>query len=289
MNGLVDFIEPVITTEPEPKICLPASEGGSYDIIIIGGGPAGITASVYLARKQIGTLMITPDLGGQVLWNSWIEKYPGYNVLSGWNLATHLQEQLERQPVHIKYNDYVTSVRINKNERKVITKLGSEYTFKSLIVATGKRSKPLDVPGEKKFVGKGVTYCVTSDAPYYKNRTVAVIGGGNSALAAANELLTLGCTVHLVHHEPSLTAENILIQKAMGYRNLNVYHNHDVIEIAGKGTVTSISIRDAADNKKTTIPVSGVFIENGAIPNSSCVRGVLNLNDHDEIICQQQM
>ncbi|MBN1292209.1 MAG: FAD-dependent oxidoreductase, partial [Candidatus Latescibacteria bacterium] len=207
LSGLVEYVEPIITTETKPQKCLPASEGGSYDVIIIGGGPAGISSGVYVARKQINTLIITPYLGGHALWSSWVEKYPGYDVISGWNLATHLREQLEQQPVHIKYNDHVTAVRISNTERKVITKLGSEYTFKSLIVATGKRSKPLDVPGEKKFAGRGVTYCTTSDAPYYRDKTVSVIGGGNSALAAVNELLALGCTVNLVHHAPSLTAD----------------------------------------------------------------------------------
>ncbi|MBN1290649.1 MAG: FAD-dependent oxidoreductase, partial [Candidatus Latescibacteria bacterium] len=146
------------------------------------------------------------------------------------------------------------------------------------------RSKPLDVPGEKKFAGRGVTYCTTRDAPYFREKTVSVIGGGNSALAAVNELLVLGCTVNLVHHEPSLTADSILIEKAMGYGNLSIYHNHDVLEIAGKGTVTGITIRDVANDKRAVLRVAGVFIETGSIPNSSCVRGILNLNDNNEII-----
>ena len=284
MNSVVEIIEPSTLHETQPKKCLYASDSGDYDAIIIGGGPAGMTAGVYLVRKQIKTLLITPDLGGQVLWTYRVENYPGYDVISGWDLASHFREQLEQQPIHIKYNDKVAALRLSKNGGTVETEQGAEYSFKSLIAASGKKSRPLDVPGEKKLTGRGVTYCATCDAPLYRGQTVAVIGGGNSALTAANELLAIGCTVHLVNNSPSLTADGVLINKAESYGAMTVYMNSEVAEIHGDSVVTGISIRNLNSKELVNIEVTGVFVEIGLIPNTTYARGVLDLNEMEEII-----
>jgi len=284
INSVVEIIEPSTLHETQPKKCVNASESGEYDTIIVGGGPAGMTAGVYLVRKQIKTLLITPDLGGQVLWTYRVENYPGYDVISGWDLASHFREQFEQQPVHIKYNDKVVALRLSENGGTVKTELGAEYSFKTLIAASGKRSCPLDVPGEKKLTGRGVTYCATCDAPLYRSQTVAVIGGGNSALTAANELLAIGCTVHLVSNSPSLSADGVLIDKAESYGAMTVYLNNEVAEIHGDSIVTGISIRNLNSKERVNIEVTGVFVEIGLIPNSSYAQGVLDLNDLEEII-----
>ena len=284
LNSMVGFIEPVVDIETKPKKCIDAPESGEYDAVIIGGGPAGITAGVYLVRKQIKTLLITPDLGGQVLWTSRVENYPGYNVISGFELATHFREQLEQQPIHIKYNDRVVAIRLSENGGTVETESGTEYSFKSLIAASGKRSRPLDVPGEKKFAGRGVTYCATCDGPLYSGQTVVVIGGGNSAFTAANDLLAIGCTVHLVNNTPSLIAESVLIDKARSSGSLTVYLNHEAAEIHGDGVVTGITLRNLDSGERFHIEAAGVFVEIGLVPNSSFAEGILDLNDWDEIM-----
>ncbi|MCE5250893.1 FAD-dependent oxidoreductase [bacterium] len=285
LNGLVDVIETAAPPKTEPK---PEKKGiprhGSYDAIIIGGGPSGMTAGVYLARKRIKTLLISPDLGGQVLWTSSIENYPGYDVISGWDLATHFREQLEEQEIDILNGDSVVSMQITSEGGMVSTEQGGKYTFRALIVASGKRSRPLDVPGEQKLKGRGVTYCATCDGPLYRGQEVAVVGGGNSALTAAIDLLNLGCMVHLVNTMPTLQADAVLIEKARNSEKLRTYLESDVVEILGNTEVTGITVHDLARDTTLTLPVTGVFIEIGLSPNSSFAKGILTMNDNDEIM-----
>jgi len=289
INNVVNVIdtvehEVVRETEPKQKMAMKAPDNGSFDAVIIGGGPSGTTAGVYLARKMINTLLISPDLGGQVLWTSDVENYPGYSVISGWQLAENYKEQLMLQTIKLRIGDSVKSMEPASNGGIVHTQMGSEYSFRSLIVASGKRSRPLDVPGEEKFIGKGVTYCATCDGPLYRGQKVAVIGGGNSALTAANDLLSLGCTVVLVNFLPDLQADAVLVEKAESHDTITFYTNHQVEEISGDSSVSAIKIQNRETGNSFNIDVSGVFIEIGLIPNSSFAEGILEMNDKKEII-----
>jgi len=285
LNGMVDIIETITPTKTEPKASMKKiPQSGSYDAIIIGGGPVGLTAGVYLARKQIKTLLISPNLGGQVLWTSSIENYPGYDVISGWEFANHFREQLEEQDIDIRLDDSVVALHPAEIGGTVSTEQGGEYMFRGLIAASGKRSKPLDVPGESKFTGRGVTYCATCDGPLYRGQEVAVIGGGNSALTAAIDLLNLGCTVHLVNDIPSLQADGVLVDRARTFERMSFYLNHDVVEIQGNKEVNSITVRDNISGINFALPVTGVFVEIGLIPNSSFAKGILKLNEKEEIV-----
>jgi len=284
--GVIDTVDQDVRreTEPKQKAAVDAPDSGSFDAIIIGGGPAGITAGVYLTRKMISTLLISPDLGGQVLWTSDVENYPGYNVISGWQLTENIKEQLMLQPINLRIGDSVIAMELTSKGGIVRTQMGSEYSFRSLVVASGKRSRPLDVPGEEMFIGRGVTYCATCDGPLYRGQKVAVIGGGNSALTAANDLLSLGCTVVLVNFSPDLRADAVLVEKAEYHDNIMFYANHQVEEISGDSSVSAIKIQNRETGNSLHIDVGGVFIEIGLIPNSSFAEGVLEMNDKKEIL-----
>ncbi len=286
MAKIIETLDQEVIPVPEEKSkkALVAPEGGSFETIIIGGGPAGITAGIYLTRKLIKTLLISPDLGGQVRWTSEVENYTGYNIISGVELAKAFEEQLQLHSIYLRLWDSVNSIELTKKGGTVTTERGSRYSFTSLIVASGKHSKELGIPGEKEFIGRGVTYCAICDAPLYRGEAVAVIGGGNSAFSAAIDLLALGCTVYLVNCEPGIQADSILIEKARSSHLITVYENHRIEGIYGNQTVRSITIRDLATGEIRTIPVTGVFVEIGLFPNSQFVKGILNMNERDEIL-----
>ena len=263
---------------------LEAPSSGSFEALIIGGGPSGMTAGVYLARKRTRTLLISPELGGQVLWTADVENYPGYGAISGWELANSFRTQLEMQSIYLRLNDSVTGLELSNSGGVATTERGGRYEFDSLIVASGKRSRKLGVPGEDIFYGRGVTYCSTCDGPLYRGETVAVIGGGNSALSAANELIALGCTVHLINCEPELQADGILVERAIASPRTILYANHHVDEILGERTVKGIRIHDRASGSSRIILITGVFIEIGLIPNTRFAEGILALNERGEIL-----
>jgi len=269
-------------TEEKARSSVPGS--GAYDAIIIGGGPAGSTAGVYLARKQLKTLLISPDLGGQVLWTSDIENYPGYEVISGIELAHHFQEQLKKQEIDLKIGDSVVAIHPAKTGGTVLTDKEAEYAYRTLIIASGKRSRPLDVAGENALIGRGVTYCATCDGPLYRGEEVAVVGGGNSALTAAIELLALGCTVHLVNIMPGLQADGSLIDKVRSSDHLTMHLDHEVTEILGDKAVAGITIRNRETGELIPLGVTGVFVETGLIPNSTFAKGVVRTNEKNEIM-----
>lgn len=286
MARAVDFVDTIeaADTKTQPKRRKLAPEGGSFETIIIGGGPAGITAGVYLARKNIKALMITPDLGGQVLTTPWVGNYPGYEYITGIDLAHHFREQLEEHDIAIRLGDRVVSMTVDDKGGTVATEQGSEYTFRTLIVASGKRSRALNVAGEKDFHGRGLSYCVTCDAPLFEGQPVAVIGGGNSGFTAAIELLALGCEVHLVEIAPRLHADEILVERAMGSPGFTLYLGHELTGIHGGESVERVTVRNIDMDDTFPLEVSGVFVEIGLFPNSAFARDILVLNDRDEIV-----
>jgi len=255
-----------------------------YELVVIGAGPAGMTAVVYAARKRLNTLLISYDLGGQPLTTAGVENYMGYQFIEGPELMQKFEEQVRQSPSDVKteIGQRVESVsRINRGF-EVRTDKGETYQAKAVIFATGKRPRQLNVPGEKELAGKGVTYCAICDGPLFAGEKVAVIGGGNSALEAANDMIKIAEHVYLISLT-SLTGDRILIDKITNADNLTMFLEHEVLEIKGEDRVEGIKIRDLKSKQEKEFDVGGVFIEIGLVPNSGAMKGVTTLNRLGEI------
>jgi alkyl hydroperoxide reductase subunit F len=255
-----------------------------YELIIIGAGPAGMTAAVYAVRKKIRTLLISGDVGGQGLTTWLVENYMGYQFIEGRELMQKFEEQVKQFPADIETEIGQRARRISRMNGgfEVETDNGETYQAKAVIFATGKRPRQLNIPGEKELLGRGVTYCAICDGPVFADMKVAVIGGGNSALEAADDMVKIAEHVHLVSLTP-LTGDQILIDKVKGANNLTMFLEHEVLEIKGKNSVEAIKIRDLKGKQEKELEVGGVFIEIGLIPNSELVKEVVTINRLEEI------
>lgn len=255
-----------------------------YDVIIIGAGPAGITAAVYAARKRIDCLVLTRDIGGQAAWSGDIENYTGYQFITGPELAQKFEEHLRAYKIELRENERVTEISKNGDIVSVVTAKG-RYSAKAAIIASGKRSRELRVPGEAEFKNKGVTYCATCDGPLFAGKDVAVIGGGNSALDAALQLTRIARSIHLVTNAPALTGDPILQGRVTASPVVTLHTDTEVLAIRGERFVKDMVVRNAATD--TALPVQGVFIEIGLIPNSDFA-GVVEKNKQGEIIVSKE-
>jgi len=253
-----------------------------YELIIIGAGPAGMTAAVYAARKKLNTLLISYDIGGQVLWTTGIENYMGYQFIEGLELMKKFEEQVKQFPLDMKTGEKVSSLSQTNGGFEVRTDKGEGYQAKAAIIAAGKRPRQLNVPGEEKLRGRGVTYCAICDGPLFAGENVAVIGGGNSALEAADDMVKIAERVYLVSLTP-LTGDQILIDKVKAANNLTMFLEHEVLEIKGENRVKGIKIRDLKSKLERELDVGGIFIEIGLIPNSEPFKGIASLNGFGEI------
>jgi alkyl hydroperoxide reductase subunit F len=253
-----------------------------YELIIIGGGPAGMTAAVYAARKKLKAMLISRDIGGQVLWTAGVENYMGYQFIEGPELIKKFEEQVKQFPIDVKTGERVTSLSQTDEGFEVRTDNGESYEARVAIIAAGKRPRQLNVPGEEKFKGRGVTYCAICDGPLFADVEVAVIGGGNSALEAAQDMVKIADHVYLVSLTP-LTADQVLTDKVKSDKNLTVFLEHEVLEIKGESRVDGIKIRDLKSKRERTLKVSGVFIEIGLMPNSEPFKEIVRLNRIGEI------
>jgi alkyl hydroperoxide reductase subunit F len=255
-----------------------------YELIIIGGGPAGMTASVYAARKKINTLLISGDIGGQGLTTWLVENYMGYQFIEGHELMKKFEEQVKQFPTDVKVEVGKRAERLSRVDGgfEVRTDRGETYQAKAAILATGKRPRKLNVPGEKELLGRGVTYCAICDGPLFADVKVAVIGGGNSALEAADDMVKIADHVYLVSLTP-LTGDQILIDRMKSASNLTIFLEHEVLEIKGDSRVKGIKIRDLKSKQERELEVGGIFIEIGLIPNSELVKELVTLNHLGEI------
>lgn len=252
-----------------------------YDALVLGAGPAGITAAIYLVRKGLATGVAAKILGGQVAWTSDIENYPGYRLIDGATLVQRFREQVAEFPPDLGLDLDVSSVE--RREGRFVVRAGaSEYAARALVVATGKRPRLLGVPGEQRLIGRGVATCAICDAPLFRGKLVAVVGGGNSGLEAALDLAKLDARVILFQDLDLLTGDAIFERRVRASPAIEVRLGTRIIEILGEDQVRAVRTRDAA-GAVGEVAVDGVLVEIGLIPNSEPVRGLAPLNARGEI------
>jgi alkyl hydroperoxide reductase subunit F len=249
-----------------------------YDLIIIGAGPAGITAGVYAARKNINVLVVSKDIGGQAAWSGDIENYTGYQFITGPELAAKFEEHMRKYGINLKDGEEV--VEVSKRGDGVFVKSNKGvYEAKTLIIASGKRSRELNVPGEKEFKNKGLTYCATCDGPLFSRKDVAVIGGGNSALDAALQLMNIASRVYVINNTSSLNGDAIMVEKVTKSKKVDILNNANVVAVLGDKMVGSIKIKK--DGIEKSLNVQGIFVEIGLIPNSEFAKDVEKNNNRE--------
>ena len=253
-----------------------------YELIIIGGGPAGMAAAVYAARKLLQTLIITSDIGGQVNWTNGVENYLGYQFIEGDELIAKFQQQVNQFPIDQKIGLKVTQVKKIDGGFAIVSESGDKFEGKAVILAIGKHPRRLNIEGETALTGHGVTYCSVCDAPDFTGQKVAVIGGGNSAIEAALDVVKVAEHVDLVS-VTALTGDPILIEKLKTADNLTIYTEYLTEKILGQSTVEGIVIKDFKTEIVKQLDVSGLFIEIGLVPNSDMVKDLVKLNMVGEV------
>ncbi len=253
-----------------------------YDLMIIGGGPAGLAASVYAARKQLNTLLVSVDIGGQINKTLGIENYLGYQFIEGPELIDKFQTQVSQFPIDQKIGNKVSRLEKIEGGFQAVSESGDKYQAKAVIFAAGKSPRKLNVPGEAELTGRGVTYCAICDGPVFAGQRVAVVGGGNSALEAALDMVKIAEHVDLVSLT-RLTGDAILIDKLADAKNLAIFTEYQTEKIEGQGFANGMLIRDLKSGEGKRLEVTGVFIEIGLTPNSAAVSGLIELNKWGEV------
>jgi thioredoxin-disulfide reductase len=258
-----------------------------YDVIIIGGGPAGLTAAIYTCRKRMKTLVLTMDIGGQTNLTADIENYPAYEGGPGIELMKKFEKQARKFGAEIK-TAKVERVKKEKDGFSVEASDKTKYSARTIILAYGKVPRSLGIPGEDKFMGKGVSTCVTCDAPLFKGKRVAVIGGGNSAVDGAIELAGIAEKVYLVHRRDQFRADEASVEKLKKKENVELMLSFVPKEIKGDKFVKSLVIESVKSQEKKELEVDGVFIEIGYVVDNSMVSGVVEVNKFNEIIVNEK-
>lgn len=254
-----------------------------YDLIIIGGGPAGITAGIYAARQKLNTLLITKSFGGQIARKAvGIENYPGFEEISGLDLIKKFEKHLRKQKIDIE-RDGVRKVK--KIGEKFLVQTTGKNTFeaKAVIIASGADPRPLEVPGEKKFIGKGVSYCTTCDGPLLANKEVAVVGGGNAGFEAAIFLAKFAKKIYILEYSEKINADVENQERVKKTGKIEVITNVQPKEVKGEKFVNSLIYLNGKTEKEVNLAVEGVFIEIGTQPATSFVKGLVDFNEKDEI------
>lgn len=249
------------------------------EVVIIGSGPAGLTAAIYAARANLKPLVLAGySWGGQLMTTSDIENFPGFpEAIAGPELMKKMLEQAERFGAEVEYKD-VTELDIS--QKPYVIKTGdSEYKTHAVIVATGARPRKLGIPGEDKLWGKGVSSCATCDGAFFKDRVVAVIGGGDSAMEEANFLTRFASKVYLIHRREEFRASNIMVDRTKNNEKVEMILNTNVEEVVGDGMVEKLILSDSNSGEKSELEVDGMFLAIGHIPEVDVFKDKLSFDD----------
>jgi thioredoxin reductase (NADPH) len=266
-----------------------AELNNKYDVIIIGGGPAGLSAGIYTARARLSTLLIEKGgIGGQIINSEMVENYPGFSDgVSGIDLTQAMHQQAVKFGVATVY-DEVTGIKIDGKQKTVTTAQG-EYMAQAVIIAGGAERQKLGVPGEAEFTGKGVSYCATCDGAFFRDKTVAVVGGGNAAATDALELTRFAEEVVLIHRRNELRATQIMQERVKSHPKIRISWDTVVLEILGDKAVERLKLQNVKTKEETFLPVSGVFVSVGSQPATGYLKGLLKLDAVGAIITDEKL
>ncbi|MFH1170120.1 MAG: FAD-dependent oxidoreductase [Candidatus Vogelbacteria bacterium] len=259
----------------------------TYDLSIIGGGPAGVAAGVYAARKKLRTIFLTDDFGGQSVVSAEIQNWIGTPSISGEELAKQLENHLrkyEGENLLIKSRTRVEKVEKAGGNFSIKSNQSETYESKTVLVTTGAHRRKLTVPGAETFEQKGITYCASCDAPLFADKAVAVIGGGNAAFETAVQLLAYASQVTILHHSAEFKADAITIERVLANPKVTAIKNAETIEVKGEQFVSSLIYQDKTSGAKKEIPVEGIFVEIGFLPTTGFVKDLVTLNKYGSVV-----
>ncbi len=257
-----------------------------YDLIIIGGGPAGTAAGVYASRKRLKTLFLTKDFGGQSTVSEDIQNWIGTISIKGMELAENFKKHLlayAHDVVTVKEGEYVEKVSKSDGGFSVKTNSGT-YTAKTVLVTTGSHRRKLEIPGAAEYENKGITYCASCDGPLFSDQDVMVIGGGNAGFETAAQLLAYCKSVTLLQRSPDYRADPVTVEKVLSNPKMKGITGTELVSIHGEQFVTSITFKKVDENKNITLPTTGIFVEIGLIPSTEFVKDVVKMDQWNHII-----
>ncbi len=249
-----------------------------YDLIIVGGGPAGVTAGIYAARQKLNTLLITKEFGGQMMGKAVaIKNYPGFEEISALELIQKFEKHLRKQEINIEQAEVTKLKKIGK-KFSVFTKDKKRFESKAVIISSGADPRALEIPGEKEFIGRGVSYCVTCDGPLFSNKNVVVIGGGNSGFEAAIFLEKIAKIIYILEYGEKIKADIENQEKVQRMDKIQIITNAAAKEIQGGQFVSNLIYTARATEKDINLPIEGVFVEVGSHPATSFVKNLVRFN-----------
>lgn len=258
-----------------------------YDTIIIGSGPAGMTAAIYASRREMKALIIGKEPGGQLIWASEIENYPGFKSITNIELISRMQEQVKALGVETK-NSEVKEIKKQADGTFVLSTEDGQFQTKTVIIAMGLAPRRLAIPGEESLTGRGVSYCANCDGPFYKGKTVVVVGGGNSALDAAEIMSKIASKVYLVHRSEQFKAFENIIDEVKARENIEIVLNSEVKEIQGQDRVEKVIIKNNKTNEEKEVLVNGVFVEVGRIAHTDLVKDLAQRNEFNQVMVNER-
>jgi len=260
-----------------------------YDLIIIGGGPAGLTAGLYASRARLKTLLIEKAvLGGQVITTDWVENYPGFpEGISGYDLGQRMSEQAQRFGLQIK-NDTIETVTVD-GDVKTVRLAGEDFSCQTIIIATGASPRKLGIPGERNFFGKGISTCATCDAPFYKDKVVAAIGGGDTAVKESLYLTRFARKVYLIHRRDELRATRILQERVFESDKVEMIWDTIAVRFAGLFGMDTVTLQNVKNGEERDLKVDGCFVWVGVEPNTAFLDGVVAVDEKGFIITNEKM
>lgn len=255
-----------------------------YDIIIVGGGPAGMTAAIYGASARKKVLILEKDsMGGKILKTNKIKNYPGFEEISGFDYSNNLFNQVKKLGVEVKFEEVL---KINKDKSIITNK--SKYNAGAIIIATGSKNKTLNILNEDKFLGKGISYCATCDGMFFKGKNIAIVGGGNSSISEALYLSNIVKNLYVIYRQKEFKFDSIDLETLKKKDNVTFIFNSTVSKLNGNEFMESITVKNNEDNNESEISVDGLFISIGFTPLSSLCEEILELSDNGYILSNEE-